>query len=239
MKLDILYEDEQYIMVNKPSGILSIPDRHDEVLPSVVTLLRRQFDNIFIVHRLDKDTSGCICFAKDEITHKYTSQLFENRQVEKLYEGIVHGTILEKQGVLEYALMEHPVIKGKMMVHQKHGKPCKTEFMVLETFGLYSYVRWNLLTGRMHQIRVHMQHFGYPIVCDPLYGKMEPVYISTFKKKYNLSKSEEEEKPILSRLALHASQLTFTSSLGKVIQVKAPLPKDMSAMLNQCRKWLK
>ena len=85
MKLDILYEDEHYIIVNKPSGLLSIPDRHNAAIPSVTGLLRSMYPSIFIIHRLDKDTSGILCFAKDEETHRYTSQLFEHRQVKKNY----------------------------------------------------------------------------------------------------------------------------------------------------------
>lgn len=239
MKPDILYEDSHYIIVNKPSGLLSIPDRHNAAIPSVLGLLRTQFPSVFTIHRLDKDTSGILCFAKDENTHRYTSQLFENREVKKNYIGIVHGSMQAEHGVIEDAIMEHPVIKGKMIIHQKQGKPSITKYEVMESFGLYSFVKFDILTGRTHQIRVHMQNYGHPIVCDVLYGKTDPVFISQLKKKFKLSKDAEEEKPILNRLALHAFRLSFTGPDGKEIDIEAPLPKDMNAMLNQCRKWLK
>jgi len=239
MKLDLLYEDSHYIIVNKPSGLLSIPDRHNAAIPSVLGLLRLQFPSVFTIHRLDKDTSGILCFAKDEDTHRYTSQLFEKREVKKNYIGIVHGCMQEESGVIEDAIMEHPVIKGKMIIHQKQGKPSITKYEVLESFGLYSFVKFDILTGRTHQIRVHMQNYGHPIVCDVMYVKPDPVFISQLKKKFKLSKDEEEEKPILSRLALHAFRLNFIGPDGKEIDIEAPLPKDMNAMLNQCRKWMK
>jgi 23S rRNA pseudouridine955/2504/2580 synthase/23S rRNA pseudouridine1911/1915/1917 synthase len=135
--------------------------------------------------------------------------------------------------------MEHPVIKGKMIIHQKQGKPSITKFEVMESFGLYTFVKFDILTGRTHQIRVHMQNYGHPIVCDEVYGKVDPVFISQLKKKFKLSKEEEEEKPILQRLALHAFRLCFTDAAGKAIDVEAPLPRDMNAMLKQCLKWMK
>jgi 23S rRNA pseudouridine1911/1915/1917 synthase len=171
IKPDIIYEDEHYIIVNKPSGLLSIPDRHNDSIPSVTGLLRQLYPSVYIVHRIDRVTSGILCFAKDEETHRYTSQLFEHRQVSKHYLGLVHGTLAAEEGIIERAMMEHPVIKGKMMIHQKQGKPSTTKFKVVEAFGLYSLVEFDLLTGRTHQIRLHISDYGNPIVCDELYGK--------------------------------------------------------------------
>jgi 23S rRNA pseudouridine1911/1915/1917 synthase len=239
MKLNIIYEDEHYVFVNKPSGILTIPDRHNAEQTSIVTELRKRYDSIFIVHRLDRDTSGCICFAKDEQTHKFTSQLFEKRNVEKFYVGIVNGTIDPPIGLIDAAIMEHPVMKGRMIVHQKQGKTCQTGYEVLESFGHYSYVKFQLFTGRTHQIRVHLKNIEHPLVCDDLYGKMNPIFISALKKNFKLAKLEEEEKPILNRLALHAYQLKFVTEQGKELNVEATLPKDMDATLKQFRKWLR
>ena len=239
MKIDILYEDDHYIIVNKPSGTLSIPDRHNEELPSVLGWLRRLHTDVFVVHRIDKETSGVLCFTKDAETHKYTSQLFEQRKMKKLYLGIVHGTLQDPKGTIDAPIMEHPVIKGKMIIHQKQGKPSRTDYEVIESLGMYSLLQFDILTGRTHQIRIHMQQIGHPIVCDPLYGKSDPVFISELKSRYKLSKNEEEERPILSRMALHAARLQFTGLQQQVIDIQAPLPKDMQAMLNQCRKWLK
>ena len=98
-------------------------------------------------------------------------------------------------------------------------------------------MQFNILTGRTHQIRVHMKHLGHPIACDELYGDNKPLLLSSFKKKFKLSKSEEEERSILNRLALHASELSFTDMNDKVLQFEAALPKDLTALLQQLRKW--
>jgi 23S rRNA pseudouridine955/2504/2580 synthase/23S rRNA pseudouridine1911/1915/1917 synthase len=238
LKLQIIDEDEHYIFVNKPSGILTIPDRHDFQQTSVVTELRKKHERIFIIHRLDRDTSGCICFAKTEQAHRYTSQLFEQRQVEKWYVGIVNGQIIPDKGLIDASIMEHPTLKGKMLIHQKQGKPSQTEYEVLESFGKYSFVKFKLLTGRTHQIRVHMKNIGHSLVCDEMYGEMNPIYISNLKKNYKQSKLAENESPILNRLALHAFQLKFVGESGHPYFIEASLPKDLDATLKQCRKWL-
>ncbi|HQW46005.1 MAG: RluA family pseudouridine synthase [Bacteroidetes bacterium] len=239
MKLSIIYEDDDYIIINKPSGVLSIPDRHNAELPSVTKVLRDKYASIFIVHRIDKETSGCICFAKNEEAHKYASMLFEKRLIEKKYLGIVHGSFDQASGIIEDAIMEHPVIKGKMIINQKQGKPSTTVYETIANYGTYSLVSFHILTGRTHQIRIHSANLGHPIVCDALYGLTNPVYISSLKKKYKMSKDILEETPILNRLALHAFSLKFTTAKGKQIVAEAPLSKDMDAMLKQCNKWLK
>jgi len=192
--------------------------QHNAAIPSVTGLLRSMYPSIFIIHRLDKDTSGILCFAKDEETHRYTSQLFEHRQVKKNYIGIVHGSMANESGTIEDAIMEHPVIKGKMIIHQKQGKPSITKFEVMESFGLYTFVKFDILTGRTHQIRVHMQNYGHPIVCDEVYGKVDPVFISQLKKKFKLSKEEEEEKPILQRLAFAKRYERHVKAMQKVVE---------------------
>ena len=121
-----------------------------------------------------------------------------------------------------------------MIIHAK-GKPSFTEYEVLEDFKRFSWIKFKILTGRTHQIRVHAQFIGHSIVCDELYGDGKPVFLSSLKKKYNLSKSEIEEKPILSRLALHSASLSFTLN-EQVYFFEAPLPKDLRALLQQLRK---
>ena len=138
MKLKILFEDENYIIVHKPSGILSIPDRHNEQLLSIRNELIKIFKQIFVVHRIDRDTSGCICFAKNEKSHQYLSTLFTTRQVEKIYLGIIHGCFEKEEGIIDKAIAEHPYIKGKMIINAKAGKSSITEYRVLESFGKFS-----------------------------------------------------------------------------------------------------
>ena len=234
MKLDIIYENEHFIAINKPSGLLSIPDRFGKDA-SVKSLLQEQLGKIFTVHRLDKETSGLIVFAKDEVTHKDLSQKFESRDVEKFYLGMVNGTLMKKEGTIDVPITEKPGKTTLMMPH-KRGRPSVTDFKVLEEFGLFSWVQFQIHTGRTHQIRVHAKYIGNPIVCDELYGDGQPVLLSSIKRKFKLSKNELEERPILNRLALHSYQLKFTDANANRNELEAPLSKDLKAFLTQLRK---
>jgi 23S rRNA pseudouridine1911/1915/1917 synthase len=232
---EILFENEAFIVINKPPGLLSIPDREGKE-PSIKSWLRERYGNIFVVHRLDRDTSGVIVFAKDEATHKYLSGVFEDREVEKLYQGIVQGTLPQKEGSIDLPIMEHPVKPG-VMVTNKHGKASLTDYIVQEELGLYSLVQFRIHTGRTHQIRVHMQALGHPIACDETYGDGKPVRLSSFKRNFKLSRDQEQERPLLARLALHSHILHFKDPAGEFHTFEAPLPKDMRALLQQLRKW--
>lgn len=237
MQIDVLYEDEDIIIVNKPAGVLVIPDRFNTAIPSLGRLLEAKLGSrIWIVHRLDRDTSGVICFAKNEEAHRYLSNLFQERDIEKYYVGLVNGRMLQPEGRIEAAIVEHPAIKGKMMVAKK-GKPSITDYKVLEQWPLYSLLQFQIHTGRTHQIRVHIQSIGHSIVCDELYGDGKPFLLSNIKRKYKLSANDEVERPLLSRLALHASRLIFKKEDGTEIIAEAPLPKDIAACVNQLNKW--
>ena len=234
MKLDIIFENEHFIAINKPAGLLSIPDRFGKDI-SLKTILQEQLGKIYTVHRLDKDTSGLIIFTKDEIAHKDLSQKFEGREVEKFYLGLVNGTMMNKEGTIDVPIMEHPGKTTLMMTHKK-GKQAITDYKVIEEFGLHSWVQFQIHTGRTHQIRVHAKYLGNSIVCDELYGDGQPVLLSSIKRKFKLSKNELEERPILNRLALHSYQLNFTDAAGNRHELEAPLPKDLKALLQQLRK---
>ncbi|MBX9782367.1 MAG: RluA family pseudouridine synthase [Chitinophagaceae bacterium] len=236
-KIDIIAETEHWIALNKPSGLLSIPDR-EQTEPSLKDFLNEKYGKVFIVHRLDKATSGLILFAKDEDTHKFLSKQFEERTVEKLYTGLVNGTLMTKEGSVDAPIMEHPGKTSFYITHQK-GKASLTDYKLLQEFGQYSWMQFQIHTGRTHQIRVHMKHIGHPIVCDELYGSEAPVLLSSVKrKKFKLSKADEEERPLLNRLALHAWKLSFTDVDGKKQHLEAPLSKDLKAMLQQFEKWM-
>ncbi len=233
MKYEVIFENDYMIILNKPSGLLSIPDREGKEV-SLKQLLQEKYGEIFTVHRLDRATSGVIVFAKDESTHKQLSQLFENRETEKIYYGLVHGSVSPANGKIEEPIALHPSGNSKMFIHQK-GKPSLTEYEVLEDFKRFSWVKFKILTGRTHQIRVHAQFMGHSIVCDELYGDGQPFFLSSIKKKYNLSKSELEERSILARLALHSASLKFNLN-DEDYFFEAPIPKDLRALLQQLRK---
>jgi 23S rRNA pseudouridine1911/1915/1917 synthase len=229
-----LEETDDLIAINKPPGLLTIPDRIGKET-SLRTLLKQKFGEIFTVHRLDKETSGVVVFAKNEETHKALSLLFEQRETSKIYNGLVLGSPFQKEGTINEPIAEHPSKKGLMAIIKK-GKESITEYKLLQNYRLFSLLEFRILTGRTHQIRVHMKHLGHPIVCDPLYGDGKPVFISSIKKKnYNLSKNMDEERPILSRLALHASLLSFMYK-GTSFHIEAPMPKDLKALIQQLDK---
>jgi 23S rRNA pseudouridine1911/1915/1917 synthase len=232
-----IFENDDFIVLNKPPGMLSIPDR-TQSQPSLKDFLLEKFGGIFTVHRLDKGTSGVIVFAKNETTHKFLSQQFEDRSTQKIYYGLVTGKLNEPTGVIDEPIAEHFSKNGSMMTSDK-GKPSVTEYQLLEQFRAYSWMRFHILTGRTHQIRVHMKHLGHPVACDELYGDGKPILLSSFKKKFNLAKSADEERPIMNRLALHAAQLSFTDNDKNQQTFEAPLPKDLKALLQQLNKWNK
>jgi len=223
------------VAINKPSGMLSIPDRTQSEV-SLREMLEQAYGKVFTVHRLDKDTSGVIVFAKDSATHQFLSAKFEGREVRKYYLGFVHGQPPEPSGSMDGPIMENPLKRGSMIIHTK-GKPSLTDYIVQESFGILSLLRFQIHTGRTHQVRVHAKDLGHPIVVDPLYGDGQPIRLSAIKRKFKLSKYEEEERPLLGRLALHAWKIGFTDPEGKEWEIEAPLPKDMNALLSQLRKW--
>ncbi len=232
--MDIILDNDQFIAVNKPSGLLSIPDRLGQEV-SLKDMLKEKYGSIYTVHRLDRDTSGVIVFAKTEESHKALSLLFEGREMEKYYVGLVYGNMMTPKGSIDAPIMEHPGKTTKMVTHTK-GKTSLTDYEVLESFRQYSWVQFRIHTGRTHQIRVHMQHIGHPIVCDDIYGDPKPVLLSSLKKNFKLSRIAEEERPILARLALHSYRLKFTLD-GETFDLEAEVPKDLRALLAQLRKW--
>ncbi|WP_290789434.1 RluA family pseudouridine synthase [Flavihumibacter sp. UBA7668] len=230
----ILQENSDWVAINKEAGLLSIPDR-EQSSPSLKDLLLREYGSIYTVHRLDRETSGVILFAKNEQSHQFLSKQFEERSTVKKYNGLVLGKVYEAEGSIDVPIGPHPGKPGQMTVIRK-GKPSITLFKTLESFSMYSWMEFTILTGRTHQIRVHMQHFGHPIVCDPYYGDGKPFLLSGIKKKFKLGKDILEERPLLNRLGLHASSLSFTDTNGALVELHAPLPKDLRASLQQLEK---
>jgi 23S rRNA pseudouridine1911/1915/1917 synthase len=235
MKLDIIFENEDCIVINKPSGLYSIPDRK-QLEVNLKDLLIEKYGIIYTVHRLDAPTSGVIIFAKNEVTHKDLSQQFENRLTKKQYIGIIHGSMYTSEGTLDASILEHPGKNG-LMVANKKGKEAITNYYVIKDLRKYSVVEFDILTGRTHQIRLHCQNSGHPIVGDELYGDGKGILLSTLKKKFNLNKNELEERPIINRLALHAQFLTISIN-GSLKTFEAPIPKDIVVTIKQLEKYL-
>lgn len=239
MKLDIIYEDQSLVIVNKPSGLLTIPDRHDTKKTNVQDILARRYDKIYTVHRLDRETSGIICFARTAEAHAAMSQLFQERKVQKKYLAVVLGNIADDEGIIKTGLAPDPLNPGRMKV-VRTGKLSVTTYKVLERFKMCCLVEAGIMTGRMHQIRVHFKSIGHPCYVDRLYGKNEAIYIRDIKLR-NLSVSkygDEQDIPLISRTSLHSHSLQFIHPVtGQEVIFEAPLPKDMKALVNQLRKW--
>jgi 23S rRNA pseudouridine1911/1915/1917 synthase len=196
--IDIVYEDEDVLVVNKPQGMVVHPSPghykgtlvnallyHSKNLSSINGIIRPG-----IVHRIDKDTSGLLMIAKNNIAHNFLAAQLKEHSINRIYNALVHGNIKTNSGTIDAPIGRHPVNRLKRAVVEKNGKKAVTHFKVIERYSNYSLVELKLETGRTHQIRVHMSYIGYPLVGDPLYGIK--------KKKFNLQGQ-----------ALHAKLLGF------------------------------
>jgi len=228
----VIYQDEKIIAVNKSSGISIGGDRWDESKERLDRLIERdlKIPKIFTVHRIDKETSGLVVFAKNGESHRSLSMAFEKRDVKKIYTAIVHGRPSWKETSCDLPLIPNGNKKHMTIINKYRGKKSLTHFYCLSICGNYSILQAIPETGRIHQIRVHLAALGHPIVCDELYGKMSPVKLSSFKRGYR--GDPLEERPLLERLGLHAQELTLP---GREVLI-APLPKDMSSLIKQLEK---
>lgn len=235
--LELLYEDEHLCMVNKPAGLLSIADRFDTAKPNLFDTLKNRLADVYVVHRLDRETSGIICFAKTPAAHRHLSLQFEKRTAQKIYLALVDGRPELESAKVEVPIGPHPTLSGKMTVIRT-GKPATTLYKEVETFKIFTLVQAKPLTGRMHQIRVHMAYAGHPLSVDALYGQRNQLFLSEIKTKaFKLGKFEEEQ-PVMTRTTLHASSLELMHpATGERLLCEAPLHKDFRALLSQLRKW--
>lgn len=234
LRWTILMEDEDVLVVDKPAGWLSIPDRFDKEIPNLQASLTEYRGKVFVCHRLDRDTSGLIVFAKNEEAHKKIQDQFENREVDKIYLAIVQGVLPLEEGRIELGISRHP--SGKKMMVDEKGKNAISYFRQVHDWVDYSLVQLKIETGRTHQIRVHMAELHCPLLCDKLYGHGGDFFLSSIKKKYKYS-NEREERPLLSRVALHAEKLSFTHpTSGDRVSLESPIPKDLRATINQLKK---
>lgn len=237
-KPSIIFEDNDLIILNKPAHYLTIPDRFVAERPSLTAFLKNRIDEVFVVHRLDKETSGVILFAKNAEAHRNLSMQFEARTVDKIYLALVEGSVHNDEGEINQPIANNMRDKGRMII-AKRGKPSLTLFKVIERFKNYTLVEANIKTGRTHQVRVHFEVIGYPLAVDALYGRKDAFLLSEIKmKKYRRGKDAFEEKPLMSRTTLHAAKITFKHpTTDESMTFEAVLPKDFKAVLNQLRKW--
>ena len=228
----VIYNDEKLLAVNKMSGLSVGGDRWDDSKERLDKLIEHdlKIQKIYTVHRIDKETSGLVVFAKDKETHRNLSIAFEKRGISKRYIAIVHGRPSWKETKCELALVPNGNKKHMTIIDKYRGKESVTYFKLLQSAGNYSVLEVMPQTGRIHQIRVHAAALGHPVVCDGLYGKTTPVKLSSFKRGYR--GDPLEEKPLLSRLGLHAKELILPD--GKILT--APLQRDMSALIKQMEK---
>lgn len=236
--IEIVYEDDDLVVVNKPANLLTIPDRFSPDKPNLYHMLGNEYGKIFTIHRLDRETSGILVFTKTEEAHKELSKQFMDRTVEKVYFALVDGVMHQPEGLIDKPLGPHPTHPEKMAVVHG-GKPSRTNYKVTETFKNYTFIECSIETGRTHQIRVHLHAIGYPLAVDALYGRQSAFYLSKVKlRKYKIGKYVEEETPLMSRTTLHAGRLVFNHpTTGERMAITADLPKDFGAVINQLRKW--
>ncbi len=235
---DIVHRDPDFLIVNKDAEVLTIPDRFDPFKLNVYTKLKEEFGEIFIVHRLDRETSGILVFARNAEAHRALSMQFQERDSDKFYLALVNGRPYPAEAVIDKPIGPDPRGGNKMRIDHHGGKPSATAYETVEVYREYALIRLQLFTGRTHQVRVHMTSVGHPLAVDPVYGGGEYLYLSKIKgKRFNL-KNGEAERPILNRVSLHAYQLAFDHpSSGERVDFSADPPKDFRTAVRQLQKW--
>jgi 23S rRNA pseudouridine955/2504/2580 synthase len=227
----ILFENDDYIVINKPPFLATLEDRTPQST-NILRLARQYNPDAQACHRLDKETSGALALAKNNEAYRQLSMQFEHRQVGKLYHAVAWGNHDFQDLLVDKAIL--PGLKGTAKL-SRTGKPAETYFTSLEKYSRHTLIACRPVTGRMHQIRLHLAFLKAPIVSDTLY-KGEHIFLSDLKRKYN-SSTKEEEQPFIKRFALHSYQLSFTSLQGEPIKVEAPYPKDFQVLLKILRQY--
>ena len=229
----ILYEDDNYIVINKPGYISSLHDRNPKH-KSIIEMAKEYAEDAILCHRLDKETSGVLLIAKNENAHRNAAIQFENREVDKEYHALCDG-YLDFHDVE----IDLPIYSGsgdKVRIDSNRGKESKTIFNTITIYKNFSLLSCKPITGRMHQIRIHLASQNAVITGDVLYGGVLPL-LSKLKRKYNKGKYEEFENPIFKRIALHSRLLRLKNVDGTTLEVTAEYPKDFKVLLKILDKY--
>jgi RluA family pseudouridine synthase len=238
----VLFEDDAVIAFDKPSGLAVSPDRRDHAAEHLMGLVRAKWGpEVANVHRLDADTSGLVLCAKTKLALDFISGQFQSKTVRKSYQALVVGLPATDAFTVDLVIKEDEAKPGVMCIVKKHGQVSRTEFTVLERFAQpagrpsFAWMECQPLTGRMHQIRIHLGSAGTPILHDALYGTPVSLLLSDLKRGY---KGRADERPLIGRLALHAGGLTFTHPASREkMTLTAPLPNDLEVALKYLRKF--
>ena len=247
VSLPILIEDADIVAVNKPAGLATIPGRGES--DSVLEQLARELNlpctgktdpRLRVVHRLDKETSGVLLFAKHIGAQRHLSHQFQNNTIEKEYLAIVAGKPQTENGEIDAPLAPHPTSPKRMAI-SKQGRPARTLWQIEARYRDFTLLRVFPKTGKTHQIRVHLAHIGMPLAVDSLYnvprdGPSPGLLLSQFKRGYKEPR-DHEERPLIGRLTLHAEKLRFAHPNSANVELIAPLPKDFRATLNMLSKY--
>ena len=230
----IVFENDDYILINKPPRVASLDERTpDKSGQSILRLAKAYHADAQLGHRLDKETSGILAVAKNPEAYRHLAMQFEHREVAKRYHAVVNG--LHDFDSISVYLPISPVKDGTAVrIDREKGKVAETIFNTLKAYKRHTLVECMPVTGRMHQIRVHLMCLKAPIVNDPTYGG-EPILLSQIKRKFNL-KQDTEEQPLIQRVALHAHSLTFALLNGDSMTFEAPYPKDFDTVVKQLKK---
>jgi 23S rRNA pseudouridine955/2504/2580 synthase len=225
----IIYENEDLFIVNKPPFVPSVPERGKYTSASILEEARLLFPEAIMCHRLDRETSGAIVIAKTPEMYRHMSVLFERRQVKKLYHAIVEGQIRFENLIVDLPIKVDQL--DNIHIDKKFGKLAKTIFNTVKVFRHFTLMQCEPVSGRLHQIRVHLASQNAHIAGDILYGG-KVHFLHEIKSKF-----KGEEKPMMSRFALHARTLSFELPDGENIEVTAPYPKDMDVFIKLLTKY--